>query len=189
MLTRGCVVAMLVLSSAGAWAQSNGPIPELRPVAGAYVPTGDQRDLLNDALLLGVQGGVELSDRAHLIGTLAWSPSKNNEMSTQRNFNLYQYDLGLELFNHRHMGEEWTFKPFAGVGAGARTFDFPDPAIKTKTYLTGYASLGTEFQFRRFALRIEGRDYVYRFKGMTGDEDASTCNDLALVTGAAFHLW
>ena len=190
MFIRCCVVAMLVLSaSGGAWAQARGPIPELRPMAGAYVPMGDQRDFMKDALMVGFEGAVEIGDRAHLLGTLAWSPSKNDAMSTQRHINLFQYDLGVEVFNQRTLGGEWMFKPFVGVGGGARTFDFPDPAIKTKTYLTGYGSVGTEFQFRRLALRVEGRDYIYRFKGVTGEEGSSTRNDLALVTGAAFHLW
>ena len=49
---------------------------ELRPYVGAYIPTGDQRDLLKDAVLVGGQASYRINPNFALTGTLGWSPSE-----------------------------------------------------------------------------------------------------------------
>ena len=52
------VVVGLLLAFGGvtaAKAQSTTPAFEIRPFVGAYIPTGDQRDALKDAVLVGGQ--------------------------------------------------------------------------------------------------------------------------------------
>jgi hypothetical protein len=87
------------------------------------------------------------------------------------------------------MGSSWMIRPFAGAGVGGRTFDYSDVDAGGHTALAGYGALGTELQTGRFAVRLEARDYVYRFEGLDGTEDATTRNDLTLVLGAALHMW
>ena len=78
---------------------------ELRPLAGALLPTGTQRDLLKDAALVGAQLGWAVRRNVALTGGFGWSPSKDrttavagNGFSTGRDeaVDLFQYDLDVE---------------------------------------------------------------------------------------------
>jgi hypothetical protein len=182
------LAAVLLVPAVSAAEPGNVVSPEVRPVVGAFVPTGDLRDVLKDAVVVGVQGGMELAAPLHLLGMFAWSPSKNQLLATDDGVNLYQYDAGLELFNSMSMGESWMARPFLGIGVGGRTFDFKMADLDTKTYFTGYGALGAEFQMEKVALRIEGRDYLYQ-SDKIGNEGKKTRNDLMLMTGIAYHLW
>ena len=42
---------------------------EVRPYAGAYIPTGDQRDLLEDAVLVGAQASYRILPQFTITGT------------------------------------------------------------------------------------------------------------------------
>jgi hypothetical protein len=162
--------------------------PEFRPFAGVYVPTGDQRDVVENSLLIGGQGALEVNTMLHLVGTLAYTATEAKAFVSANDVHMYQYDLGVETFRIVPIGEEWTFRPFIGAGGGARTHDFFDRDAKAETYATGYGALGAEFQLSRVSMRLEARDYIMRFKGLMGDEKASTRNDLLIAAGLAFHL-
>src|SRR4026207_1479714 len=70
---------------------------ELRPYVGAYIPTGDQRDFLQDAVLVGGEASCRLTPNLPLPGPLGWSPSKDQITAGDQNIDLWQYDLGAEL--------------------------------------------------------------------------------------------
>ena len=157
-------------------------IPEVRPLVGAFVPTGDQRDVLQDTWMVGFQGGIELVDRVHAVATLAWAANRHsNDVA------LWDYNAGIETFQRYGMGTDWQFRPFIGAGLGARTYVDHANNDHGETVFTGYGALGSEFQLNRLALRVEARDYISRFKGLTGDDQADTRNDLAFTGGVAFH--
>lgn len=168
--------------AATAWGQV---VPEFRPFVGAYFPTGDQRDVLKDAFLVGGQVAVEVAEQVHLLGTFGFVPNKDRTRITQTGVSTYQYDVGLEAFRLMPFATSWEFRPFVGAGAGARTID-PDYG-DSNTNFAGYASLGAEFQTGKVALRLEGRDYLTRFKGLTGTQPSVTRNDIMMMTGLAFH--
>ena len=65
------LAAALVVCTATLGAQTR--TLELRPFAGASIPTGSQRDLFKDAALFGTQGALELSPTFHVIGTFGWT--------------------------------------------------------------------------------------------------------------------
>ncbi len=162
--------------------------PEIRPFVGAYIPTGPQRDALKNAMIGGVQFGYEYRDMMHFIGTLGWSPAKENVTTEHQRVNLYGYDAGIELFARRPVTSPWEFRPFIGTGLGARTYDPNIAGAKSHTYMDGYGALGAEFQMKQMALRIEGRDYISQWKGIAGDERNKTRNDIMLVAALAWHL-
>src|SRR5258705_12741273 len=49
----------------------------IRPLVGAYVPTGDQRSFLKDAVLLGAQGTWYSNSNLSVTGSFGWAPSKD----------------------------------------------------------------------------------------------------------------
>ncbi|MEP6494933.1 MAG: outer membrane beta-barrel protein [bacterium] len=190
-------VALVVLTSLAAFALranaqapaiSNGPF-ELRPYVGAFIPTGDQRDLLKDAVLVGGQASWRFAPALALTGTVGWSPSKDKLTAGNQTIDLVQYDIGLEARAAGLTGGgSWNFTPFAGIGVGGRTYSFRDLDVDSKTNFDGYGALGGEFGLGRVGLRIEARDYVSRFKPFTGTGETATRNDIALAAGLTLHF-
>ena len=156
---------------------------ELRPYAGAYIPTGKQRDLLKDAVLIGGQASYRLTPQFAVTGTLGWSPSKDRITPGDQKLDVWQYDVGGEL-----RAPSWIqsgaldFTPFVGLGAGGRTYNYRDLDVDSKTNFAGYGVLGGEIGFGRIGWRLEGRDYVSQFKPFQGG-DSKTRNDVTVATG------
>ena len=156
---------------------------ELRPYVGAYIPTGDQRDLLRDAVLVGGQASYRINPNLAVTGTLGWSPSKDRITPGDQTLDVWQYDLGAEL-----RAPSWAqsgaidFTPFVGLGAGARTYNYRDLDVSAKTNFAGYGVLGGEIGFGRIGWRLEARDYVSQFKPFDGG-DSKTRNDVTVATG------
>ena len=178
---------LLVVSAAEAQAQEQrfGAF-EVRPYVGAYIPTGDQRDLLEDAVLVGAQGSWRVNQMFAVTGTFGWAPSKDRIQAGDEWLDLYQYDVGAEVRAPAwYQASSWNFTPFAALGIGGRTYDYRDlDDVDSKTNVAGYGALGGEFGFGRLGLRVEARDYVSRFESLTDeDADAKTRNDVTLAAG------
>jgi hypothetical protein len=158
---------------------------EIRPYVGAYVPTGDQRDLLKDAVLVGAQGSWRAIPRLAVTGTFGWAPSKDRIRPGDETLDVYQYDIGAEARAPSWFSSgSWDFTPFVGLGVGGRTYNYRDlDNIDSKTNVAGYGALGGEAGFGRVGLRLEARDYVSRFEPLTGGGDTKTRNDLTFAAG------
>jgi len=158
---------------------------ELRPYVGAYVPTGDQRDLLKDAVLVGAQASWRLIPQLAVTGTFGWAPSKDRVTPGDQTLDLYQYDIGAEgRAQSWYNRGSWDFTPFVGLGIGGRTYRYRDlDDVDSKTNVAGYGALGGEVGFGRLGLRLEARDYISRFEPLTGDGDAKTRNDVTIAAG------
>lgn len=119
---------------------------ELRPFAGAYIPTGDQRDLLEDAVLAGVQGTYHLIPALAITGTFAWSPSEDRPgLATLdgETLDIFQYDIGAEARGAGWIqGESWDLTPFVGLGIGGRTLSYRDLDVDSNTNVAGYGAVG-----------------------------------------------
>ena len=172
-------------------AQEPGPRNfEIRPYVGAYVPTGDQRDLFKDAILVGAQASYRLNPQVAITGTLGWSPTEDRLTVGQETVDLLQYDVGAELRAPSWLrGESWDFTPFVGLGVGGRTYDYRDrDDVDAKTNVAGYGALGGEFGFGQFGFRIEGRDYISRFEPLIGTGETKTRNDVAIAAGLTIRF-
>jgi hypothetical protein len=162
--------------------------PEFRTFAGAYIPTGDQSDAFKSAAMVGGQAALELNENFHVLGSLGWTYGHNkfNFGSTDNTY-IWQYDVGAELNGLYELANNWTFRPFVGLGAGARTYGYQAKQLENKTCTAGYGALGSEFQLRSIALRLEARDYLSCYESpFTGRKN--TRNDVGISAGLAFHI-
>lgn len=175
------IAGLLALTPAVAQAETQF---ELRPFVGGYVPVGDQQDLFNNSLLLGAQGAVEVAERAHVVATFAYTSPEALSAAAPDDVRLYLYDVGGELFYNMPVASDWMLRPFLGAGVGGRTYDTRD---HLETDFGGYFGAGTEFQLQRTAIRIEARDYLTSFDGLTGRESSATRSDLMIGLGVSYH--
>lgn len=161
--------------------------PEIRPIAGVLIPTGDFRNEFKSAETFGGQLALEVTPVFHVVGTVAWTHGHNKFVGVENRTDVWQYDGGVELNPFGLIGSAWELRPFLGVGLGGRTNDYKATALKTTTCLAGYGAIGTELQRGIVAFRVEGRDYLScqesPFNGVK-----KTRNDIRLNFGIALHL-
>ena len=189
MRIRHLVLAGLVATSPlGAQGPAHVVALEVRPFAGAFLPTGEFRDEFKAATNVGLQGAVELTPRWHLVGTVAFTHGHDRFAFASTRANIWHYDGGFEFAPVRSLGGgAWRFRPFVGTGAGARTYDYRTPGIATQTCSAGYFTGGTELQKGILAVRAEARGYLSCFTSPV-TERQRTRTDAQLLFGFAWHL-
>ena len=185
---RTTALALATLLGCAAALQAQEPLrPELRPFVGAHLPTGDQRSLFKDALMVGAQGALELRPTFHILTTFGWIHGRNKYAVANDNVNIFAYDLGVEWNMIRAFDPTWRLSPFLGVGAGGRTYSFRESTLSTRTCAAAYGALGTELQVRSVALRVEARDNVFCYRAPVAGGESWTRNDVGISFGVAFH--
>ena len=192
-LSAVAAAAMLITIAQSATAQSRGDWYrgfELRPYTGAYLPTGDQRDVLKDAVLVGAQASYRLAPFLALTSSFGWSPSEDRIIPGDETLDIFQYDLGAEAraTSWRRFGA-MDFTPFMGLGLGGRTYNYRDlDDVDSKTNFLGYGALGGELGIGRVGLRLEARDNVSAFKPLIGGGDTKTRNDVTVAAGLTIRF-
>lgn len=176
----------LTMAALPARAQTRDWTTEVRPFAGVYLPVGAQRSDFKSATMFGAQAAVELTRHMHALATLGWTHGHNKFFASDLT-HIWQYDIGAEFNLVREMAGGWLFRPFAGAGAGGRSYDYRDVPARTTSCVAGYGVLGTEIQMGVVALRAEARDYLACFKSPVA-KATRTRNDLALSAGFAYHI-
>lgn len=174
-------VLVLSLVMAAATLQAQAPTLShwvIRPFVGANIPTGDQRDFLKDAVLVGAQGSWYATDKVGLTASFGWAPAKDRISAGDQTLDTFQYDLGLE--GRSRAIALGTLVPFVGAGIGGRTYNYRDLDVDSKSNLAGYGALGFDAGLGILSVRVEGRDYVSRFQPITGGGETKTRNDVAL---------
>jgi hypothetical protein len=188
-MKKGLFLAVALSAGTGALsAQTASPALELRPFAGASIPTGTQRDLFKSAALIGIQGAVEMKPTFHLLGSFGWVDGTSKYQLGSNNVDIFQYDVGAELGMIAPLGGGWELKPFLGLGAGARTYRYSSDQLSNKTCGSAYGAAGTEFQITKIALRLEARDNVFCYRSPLVGQKSKTRNDLGLAFGLAYHI-
>jgi hypothetical protein len=160
---------------------------ELRPMVGAFIPTGSMRNDFRDATLVGLQGGFEFNSNIHMLLGGFWS--RNDPHVTfvgSKHADIWQFDAGAEANTIMSMGRDWQFRPFVGGGLGMRMYDYSATAGNNRCFAT-YAAAGTEFQRFEGAIRFEARDNVSCYESpLTGKK--KTRNDVGLALGFVYHV-
>jgi hypothetical protein len=180
---------LLLAGAARVGAQETAPpgTLEIRPFAGAYIPTGAMRDNFKTAGMAGLQLAGELSRNFHVLASGSWTNGHNKFALGSTRTDVWQYDAGVEANLVRTIAGGWLFRPFVGVGAGARTYDYKAAGLRTRTCSMGYGAVGGQFEAGSMGLRLEARDHLSCFKSpMTGR--SNTLNDVGLTLGVAYHL-
>ena len=187
------IVAAVSAFAARANAQSSSQSAfQVRPLVGALVATGDERDVLkNTTVLVGAQGSYTLNSNFAVVGSFAWSPSEDKTSTARPKLDLYQYDIGLQgKLNDLTSGSAVSTRPYAILGGGARTYDLRNVAgASAQTNALGYGAVGLDLDQAggRIGLRLEARDNVTAFKGLRGElQDRKARNDLQFVAGLTF---
>jgi len=182
-------LAALLTVASGATAQNASSIRlELRPFAGRYVPAGSQADDFKSAAAYGLQSALELSSSVHVLASVGWTDGRTKIAALSDDVAyLWQYDVGAEFNGVAELGYSWLFRPFVGVGAGARTYDYQALGAKANTCTAGYGALGTEFQRKMFAFRLESRGYVTCFKSPLMAQKKNR-SDMLFSFGLAYHV-
>ena len=93
------LVALAALTAFALRAEAQTPVQSaitVRPIVGALVATGDERDLLKNAVVVGGQASYNLNSNFAVRGSFAWSPSEEKTITPRPKVDLYQYDLGIE---------------------------------------------------------------------------------------------
>lgn len=160
---------------------------EVRPLVGAFVPLGEHRDDFRNATMLGAQAALEITDYFHVVGGMSWAHGHARYAGLARDLTyIWQYDMGVEL-GPMFETSLLLWRPFIGVGAGGRTYDYRDPGTTASTCTAGYGGLGTEFQGDLLGLRLEGRGYATCYESLlTTRKD--TRFDAALMVGFTYRF-
>lgn len=191
-LRRGALFGAVILALTAAvnsLAAQYVPAMEIRPMAGAYILTGDQRDFLDDSFMAGAQASWLATQRLAVTGSFGWMRPDESASTSLNRVNIMQYDAGLEGRLPSSVGEAWSFTPFVGLGAGARTYDYSDISADSKTFFSGYAGLGGELAYRSVGLRLEGRNYISRFEPLLTTGERTTRNDVTLSAALNLRIW
>lgn len=208
-LSACALAAALAVTAASAGAQSmRTALPNvwLRPELGAYIPTGQQRDLLASAMMVGAQAQWDFTPRWALTGTYAWTPTHDRTttapssplfLGDEAPLNVKQWDLGLQAYladaHSRLEDGDWYVRPFVGAGLGDRMYNYTEKHTvidavgrSSATDAAGYGALGADFSVggSPFGLHLELRDDVSRFKGTYAQlANQTTRNDMTLAAG------
>ena len=151
---------------------------------GTVVPTGDQRDAIARGKLTAAQLSYVMHASLAVTATVGWARSRDIASVNDPKLDVFTYDLGAEVrAPHQPLGRGLTVRPFAGIGAGARSYNYRSLDVDATHNLAAYASVGGEVGVRRVRLRVEARDYVTGFKPLAGNGPSATRNDVAVMVG------
>jgi hypothetical protein len=157
---------------------------EFLMTSGAVVPTGAQRNAIKRGNLSAAQLTYVVQPALALTATVGWARTRDIAANNDPKLDVFTYDVGAELRSNRWNADRAvTVRPFAGVGAGARSYNYRSLDVDATHNVAAYGSMGGDVGFRRVGVRIEARDYVTGFKPLVGSGTADTRNDVVLMVG------
>ena len=187
------LLGLLLAAPRTADAQAARPAPaarsgwELIASSGALVPTGAQRAALKDASLSAAQLSYVVRSRFAVTTTVGWARSRDLLAEGDPKLPVFTYDVGVEARAPRWLaGDAVTFTPFAGAGAGGRSYDYRGRDVDATHGVAGYVTAGGELGAGRLRVRVEARDYVTGFKPLVGGGAAAARNDVMLLAGLRY---
>lgn len=185
------VAALLLAMPTTAEAQadtSRSKAWEVRVTSGSLIPIGEQRQQLARGPLTTVQVSWLPRRALAVTGTLGWAKSKDLTAVGSRGLNAFAADVGIESRPQRLVvGQRISFSPLAGIGAGARSYDYRGGDSNARYNVAAFIALGGELGYRRLGLRMEARQYVSGFAPMDGVGPTPTRGDVMLLTSLRFN--
>jgi len=160
---------------------------ELLVSSGIVVPTGAQRAAVRQGKLTAAQLSYVVRPALALTAALGWARTRDIATVGDPKLDAFTYDVGAEVRAPRWIGSTAiNFSPFAGVGAGGRSYNYRSLAVGATHNAAAYGSVGGELGVGRVRLRVEARDYVTGFKPLAGEGASRTGNDVAVMAGLRF---
>jgi len=187
-LARGSFAALIALAlSSGTGQKVAAQQPthrfELVPFSAAFVPTGAQSNTLESGFGAGLLGAYAFNRHLSAVGRFAYSSTEDRSTANE-DVNVFTYDIGAEAGTEKQLTTALRIRPFLGLGFGGRAYDFDDRESESQFDVTGYGSGGAELMMGRFGWRVELRNYVSGFKGLSGELDSRQArNDLSISSG------
>jgi hypothetical protein len=206
------ILVVMLFAPLAARAQDVLVRPELRPFVGASFPMADQRQVLDQGAMAGMQLAVQFGRGFHVVGSFGWmdAPSVSTGVPTGvTGTDIAQYDIGVELNFGGEVSRGWSLAPFLGVGGGWRRYGYDVQAALTPLFKVGddnpvlrtaaaghmhqssfgsYFALGMELHFGPTALRLETRTNVFPYRSPDPTQDFKMLADLGLTLGLAYHF-
>lgn len=187
--TAYAIAAMLFAATSGA-AQTQ-TVPDHKPGwqlivnSGTMVPTGAHRDAIKRGKVTSAQVAYVVRPSVAVTASFGWGRTRDIATVGDPRVDMFTYDVGGEVRADRWLaGTTLDFSPFAGIGAGGRSYNYRNLDVDATHNLAAYASAGGEIGVgSRVKLRLEARDYVTGFKPLTGTGAADTRNDLSVMAG------
>jgi hypothetical protein len=188
-MRRTLMVAALLAVGTTAGAQGASRTFEARAFFGGVLAAGAMRDEVQDAVLVGLQGALQVAPRLHVVGTVGAMPTRAIVDGTDDHVSVVQYDLGLELGLARRERHGTVLRPYAALGVGARTYWYDAAALEDRTGVVGVGALGLEWKAGTLAVRTEGRASAFRYRSPVRSAGGSmTGSDVGLVFALARHF-
>lgn len=180
-------LSLVAVSFSPAAAQETGPRPsrvEFRLTSGRLMPTGNGSTMIESAGMSAAQVAWVVRQTLAFTATVGWARSRDVASATADRLDIFNYDVGAEVrFPHTLGSGTVTLRPFAGFGAGVRSYNYRHLTIDATHNLAAYGSLGGELGIGRVRLRMELRDYVSDFAPLRGDGASTSRNDLVVMAG------
>jgi hypothetical protein len=191
-LTTVAAVLSATLAATAAFAQSSksNSVPDssarwsLLIPSGKLVPTGSLRHTIQRGDISAAQIAFAIRPNFAVTSTFGWARSRDIATVDDPKLDVFTYDVGLEARAPRWLeANAMTVEPFAGVGAGGRSYNHRKLDVDATHNVAGYVSAGADVRIRRVGLRFETRDYVTEFKPLAGTGDKRAANDVVVMVG------
>ena len=156
--------------------------------SGAFVPTGSQRASLTNAQVTAAQVAWVVRSSLAITGTFGWARSRDRGLVNTPKLDVFTSDVGVEARPKQWFAESAvSLSPFAGVGAGVRSYNYRRLDVDATNNVAGYAAVGGELGRGRVGLRLEVRDYATGFTPLAGAGRSEMRNDVVMMVGLRFN--
>jgi outer membrane protein W len=155
--------------------------------SGTAAPVATKGHAIKRGNLIAVQASYLVRPNLAVTSTLGWIRSRDLGAAGSPKLDVYTYDLGAEVRAASFaLGSRASFKPFAGVGVGVRSYNYRSLPVDATHNPGAYVGVGGELGVRRVRLRLEVRDYVTGFTSLDGSGRSHTRNDVVVMAGVRF---
>lgn len=182
-------LSALAALAAPAFAEEAPRTTQLSPLLGVLIPTGHQRVILDDGVLIGLTASLDVHRNVALVGAFGWAQTAGHGLTLRSaTLDVAQYDLGVQGQLPIELADGQTLKPFLGAGVGGRTYRFRDLHVEAETDLVGYYALGVSLECRPLVISATARNYLSDFDGIGAKRGPSRASEFAVFgsLGARF---